>query len=371
MTDHNLTKIWDALEKANGNAEKHVALPGDAFALPTKAEEFPSSHGLSAKDRAGAQVVWHGACDEPNRKTTMNEITLDHTILQAGPLNCWPIQEKGRSALPACFDLSLRSGLLKLTHAAMPDWVMVSTEHICIAMPESVNITLLRAALGTGGILRSALVDLRWAAISDRGILTACGEVKKTLQSLAGQPDGRGVDRDDDELDDPVMQPYDRWRYGVEHNGNEASIDKPQVLAFPITHANRARERDPNLVIHELDDLLADGLSPVMAKLGVPRHSTDYAAVRAEWIEIAIESLVASIEEAVKGWPVLPGEPFQQVVCVDGDMFVITLDTIDGMTVASVTASSPALEEFSLEVHRIGHVHLARGLVMLHRALVS
>jgi len=203
----------------------------------------------------------------------MSELILDPTIIHAGQLSCWPIQERGRPALPACFDLALGSGLLKLTHAAMPDWVMVSTEHIRIAMPDAVNITLLREALGTGGILRSALVDLRWAAISDRGILTACGEVKKTLHSLAEQPDGRGADHDDNEFDDPVMKPYDRWWYGVERNGKEASTDKPQVLAFPITHANRARERNPNLVIDELHELLADGLSPVMARIGVPAMS--------------------------------------------------------------------------------------------------
>jgi hypothetical protein len=301
----------------------------------------------------------------------MNELTLDPTILQAGPLDCWPIQEKGRSALPACFDLTLGSGLLTLTHAAMPDWVMVSTEHIRIAMPEAANITRLREALGIGGILRSALIDLRWAAISDRGILTACGEVKKTLQRLADQPDGRGADPVDNEFDDPVMQPYDRWWYGVDRKGNEASIDKPQVLAFPITHVNRARERNPNLVINELYDLLEDGHSPVMAKIGIPKNSADYPEARAEWIEIAIESLVANIEEAVKGWPVLPGEPFQQLVWAGDDMFFITLDTIDGVTVASATASRQSLEEFSLEVHRVGHIHLARGLAMLHRAVVS
>jgi hypothetical protein len=308
---------------------------------------------------------------ELNRTTTMSELILDPTVLHVGPLNCWPIQEKGRSALPACIDLTLGSGLLKLTHAAMPDWVMVSTEHIRIAMPDAVNITLLRKALDTGGTLRSALVDLRWAAISDRGILTACGEVKKTLQSFVEQPDSCGTDHDDAEFDDPVMQPYDRWWYGVERNGNEASTDKPQVLAFPIARVNRARERYPDHVNDELYDLLAEGLSPVMAKIGVPRHSADFAAVRAEWIEIAIESLVANIEEAVKGWPVLPGEPFQNIVMIDDDMFFITLDTVDGVTVASTTASRQALEEFSLEVHRVGHVHLAHGLATLHRAVVS
>lgn len=60
VTDDNLTKIWDALDRANGKAKAHVALPGDVFALATKAEESLSSRGLSARDRAGAQVVWHG-----------------------------------------------------------------------------------------------------------------------------------------------------------------------------------------------------------------------------------------------------------------------------------------------------------------------
>lgn len=301
----------------------------------------------------------------------MSDLIPDQTIVQARLLDFWPIQAKGRAALPPCLDLLYGSGHLRLTYAQMEDWVLVTPELIRIAVPEIANMDLFRNRMGVGGALRKALVDLRCAAIADRGILTACGEVKKTLQSLAEQPDGRGADPVDNEFDDPVMQPYDRWWYGVERNGNETSIDKPQVLAFPITHVNRARERNPNLVIDELYDLLADGLSPVMARIGVPKHSADYAAVRAEWIEIAIESLVANIEEAVKGWPVLPGEPFQQVVRVDDDMFFIGLDTIDGVTVASATASRQALKEFSLEVHRVGHIHLARGLAMLHRAVVS
>lgn len=61
VTDDNLTKLWDALDQANGNAKKHVALPGDIFAVATKAEESLSSSGLPIRERAGAQVVWHGA----------------------------------------------------------------------------------------------------------------------------------------------------------------------------------------------------------------------------------------------------------------------------------------------------------------------
>jgi hypothetical protein len=61
VADDNLTKIWDALDKANGNAKKRVALPGDVFALATKAEQSLSGSGLPAPARVGATVVWHGA----------------------------------------------------------------------------------------------------------------------------------------------------------------------------------------------------------------------------------------------------------------------------------------------------------------------
>lgn len=61
VADDNLTEIWDVLDETNGNAKKHVALPGDVFAVATKAEESLSSRGLTARERVGAQVVWHGA----------------------------------------------------------------------------------------------------------------------------------------------------------------------------------------------------------------------------------------------------------------------------------------------------------------------
>ncbi len=61
VTDDNLTKIWEALDGANGKAKKHVALPGDVFALATKAEQTLSRSGLPVRARVGAKVVWHGA----------------------------------------------------------------------------------------------------------------------------------------------------------------------------------------------------------------------------------------------------------------------------------------------------------------------
>lgn len=60
VTDDNLSKVWDALDRANGKAKAHVALPGDVLALATKAEGSLSSRGLPVRARVGAQVVWHG-----------------------------------------------------------------------------------------------------------------------------------------------------------------------------------------------------------------------------------------------------------------------------------------------------------------------
>ena len=61
VADNNLTKLWDALDQANGNAKKHVALPGDVFALATRAEQSLSNSGLPVRERVGTKVVWHGA----------------------------------------------------------------------------------------------------------------------------------------------------------------------------------------------------------------------------------------------------------------------------------------------------------------------
>jgi len=300
----------------------------------------------------------------------MNDLILDCTIVHAGPIDFWPIQEKGRRAVPACFDLLFGSGHLRLTHAAMQDWVFVTPELIRIAVPQVVNMDLFRKGMAIGGALRAALADLRCAAIVDRGILTACGEVKHELQSLSEEPSNRGADREEIDFDDPVLQPYGRWFYGIERNGDETD-GKPRVLGLPIPRINQARQRNPNLAIYTADDLLEDGLNPVTAEIGIPRRDADYTAARSEWIEIAIESLVANIQEAVKGWPILPGEPFQNLVLIDGDIYFITLDTIDGVTVTSPTASQQGLEQFTLDIHRVGHSHFAHGLATLRRAVVS
>lgn len=128
----------------------------------------------------------------------MNDLILDGTIFHAGLIDWWSIQEKGRCAAPACFDLLFRSEHLRLTQAAM-------------------------------------------------------------------SPQGN-------ESDAPVLRLYDRWAYGIERNGNQTEHGKPQVLGFPIPHVNGAKERNPDLVIYNLDYLLEDGLSPVTAKIGIPQY---------------------------------------------------------------------------------------------------
>ena len=114
----------------------------------------------------------------------MHDLILDSSILEAEARDFLPLQEKGRSALTPCFDFSFGTGHLKLTYATMSDWVLVTPERIRLAVPSIVNMERFRKGMAVGGALRNALVDLRCAAIIDRGILTACGEVNTELQGL-------------------------------------------------------------------------------------------------------------------------------------------------------------------------------------------
>lgn len=115
----------------------------------------------------------------------MNDLILDRTILHARPMDFWPLQVKGEEVFPACVDLFTASGLLRLTHIAMSDWFLVTPELIRVAAPTVVNIEHLHASLATGGALRSALVELRCAAIVDRGIMAACVKLSKEMEKLA------------------------------------------------------------------------------------------------------------------------------------------------------------------------------------------
>ncbi|WP_371422310.1 hypothetical protein [Tardiphaga sp.] len=114
----------------------------------------------------------------------MNDLTLDSTILQARPLDFWPLQAKGHEAFPACVVLFLGSGLLTLAHVSMSDWLLVTPKLIRIAAPNVVNIEHFQDSLAIGGALRNALIELRCAAIIDRGILAACSDVNNELQNL-------------------------------------------------------------------------------------------------------------------------------------------------------------------------------------------
>jgi len=135
----------------------------------------------------------------------MNDLSLDVTIFQAVSIDFWPIQKNDGEAYPACFDLHFQSGLLALTHAAMSDWVLVTPTLIRIAVPGLVNIDQFHEGLVLGGALRNVFVELRCAAIIDRGILTACAEVKKELHTLFEQPSSHGAGQEDNESDDSVL----------------------------------------------------------------------------------------------------------------------------------------------------------------------
>jgi hypothetical protein len=79
VTDENLTKIWDALDRANGEARKNAALPGDIFALANRAEASLIASGLPTRGRSGCEVVWHAGGPSANAysyKMLRTRITL-------------------------------------------------------------------------------------------------------------------------------------------------------------------------------------------------------------------------------------------------------------------------------------------------------
>jgi len=59
VADENLTKMWDALDRANGVSRKNTALPRHIFALADRAEASLVASGLAARDRSGSEVGWH------------------------------------------------------------------------------------------------------------------------------------------------------------------------------------------------------------------------------------------------------------------------------------------------------------------------
>jgi hypothetical protein len=85
VTDDALLPISDALDRANGKAQKHTALPGDIFALAARAEESLISSGLPTRERAGAEVIWHGA--GPTANAYGYRMTRTRVILSRGRNN--------------------------------------------------------------------------------------------------------------------------------------------------------------------------------------------------------------------------------------------------------------------------------------------
>lgn len=83
VVDEHLTKIWDALDRANGKAQTNTALPGNIFALANKAEASLIASGLPARDRSGSEVAWQRGGPSANAysyKMLRTRITLTRGI---------------------------------------------------------------------------------------------------------------------------------------------------------------------------------------------------------------------------------------------------------------------------------------------------
>jgi len=91
--------------------------------------------------------------------------------------------------------------------------------------------------------------------------------------------------------------------------------------------------------------------------------------VRREWIGVAIESLLADIKHAIETRGVFPGEPFQNVLHLEGNVYFINIDTIDGITLASATgAGTHQMNRLCYEINEIAGVRLTDALRRLHQA---
>ena len=167
-----------------------------------------------------------------------------------------------------------------------------------------------------------------------------------------------------------MLAPYEAWFYGIErrHGSDATDVDRKNVLAFPFSHARQARAHSSSLAIHVLDDLLEIGASPILATIGIEKEHADYETARREWIAISIDSLIAGIDEAVKSWRILPGEPFQNALRLENDLFFVTVDTVDGLTVASPTASKARLYRLLDDINAIAGPRLTDAVALLREA---
>lgn len=90
-----------------------------------------------------------------------------------------------------------------------------------------------------------------------------------------------------------------------------------------------------------------------------------------QWIGIAIRLLTVKIDEGVKQRSILRGEVFQRAVLIEGNLFLITPNLIDGVTIASPTASKDKLRQFSREAHEIGFNLFKNAIELLQNTIES
>jgi len=140
----------------------------------------------------------------------MNDLAFDPSIVHAKLRDFWPIQRVGQIASPAYLELSFGSGLLKLTHISMTDWVLVTPDFARIIAPGLTNMIRFQLGLGLGGALRNAFVELRCAGIIDRGIFSACQNVRDELELLLDHPSCRPVHQGNDEASGSQLTHFDR-----------------------------------------------------------------------------------------------------------------------------------------------------------------
>jgi hypothetical protein len=83
-----------------------------------------------------------------------------------------------------CLDFYFISGLLELVHVPMVEAYVIFPEHARFDMRGPFDPDILRRDLAVGGAVRNLLVELRRAALIDRGLLAACEACSTRLDIL-------------------------------------------------------------------------------------------------------------------------------------------------------------------------------------------
>lgn len=112
----------------------------------------------------------------------MRDLVIHHSI-KDGLILCRSAVMMMHRAIP-CLDFYFESGLLEPVHVSIVDPYAIFPKHARFDVHGPFDPDILRRDLAVGGALGNLLVELRRAALIDRGLLAACEACSIRLESL-------------------------------------------------------------------------------------------------------------------------------------------------------------------------------------------